>query len=158
MSLRRWFRDLILAEDDPPSDDVPPGSALMATLLGREGPAPRALGEYDSSSYPNDLRHLLARREEVAHELLALRAVDPDSRVAAVPALHALLLRYPHPLVYETLINAALDAGRVDEAKGLAFVARQRRAECLESEYPEIRAEVHWTREWEPEDFEVANP
>lgn len=126
----------------------------MATLLGRDGATPRSLGEYDSANYPNELRHLLARRDEVARELLALGAVDPESRVAAVPALHALLLKYPHPLVYETLINASLDAGRIDEAKGLAFAARQRRMECLESEYPEIRAEVDWTREWTPEDFD----
>jgi hypothetical protein len=154
MSLRRWFRDAILRDADPVGDDGPPGSALMVTLLGREGPAPRYLGEYDSTSYPNELRELLARREEVAREVLALGATDPESRVASIPALHALLLRYPHPLIYEILINASLDAGRADEARGLAFAARQRRIECMASDYPEIRAEVDWVREWDPAEFD----
>ncbi|MDR0787204.1 MAG: hypothetical protein LBG44_05005 [Gemmatimonadota bacterium] len=153
MSLRRWFRDLLLMDDDSGGADVPPGSALMEALFGDDRPPPHHLGEYNSRDYPSDLRELLARRDEVASELLSLRAFDPESRIAAVPALHALLLRYPHPLVYETLINASLDAGRLDEARGLAFAARQRHLECSQSDHPEIRAEVDWMREWDAEDF-----
>jgi hypothetical protein len=148
MTLRRWFRERMLG-DDPGGDDGPPGSALMNTLLGREGERSRSLGEYDSRNYPAELRELLTRREEVALELLRLDITTPSGRVEAVPALRALLRKYPHPLVYETLIHACIDAGRFDEAKGVAFAARQRRMECMASEHPEIRAEVQHLQEWD---------
>lgn len=155
MSLRRWFRDRILGDEDGArGDDLLPGSALVNTILGRELPPARYFGEYDSTSYPADLRLLLTRREEVAHELLAMDVADPDSRAAAIPALRALLRKYPHPLVYETLINACIDAGRLDEARGVAFAARQRRLECMQSPYPEIRAELDRIHEWDPEEIE----
>jgi hypothetical protein len=155
MSLRRWFRDRILGdEDDSESDGLPPGSALVNTILGRETPPGRYLGDYDSTSYPADLRSLLRRREDVVRALLAMDIADPESRVSAIPALRALLREYPHPLVYDALINACIDAGRHDEAKGVAFALRQRRQECLQSPYPEIRAEVDAIQQWDPEEIE----
>jgi hypothetical protein len=121
----------------------------MNTLLGREGERIRTLGEYDSGSYPSDLRELLERREQVAQQLLRLDITDPKIRAEAIPQLRLLLRTYPHPLVYETLIHACLDAARYDEAKGVAFAARQRRIECMNSEHPEIRLEVEALREWD---------
>jgi hypothetical protein len=138
---------------DAEGRDMPPGSALVNTLLGRETPRVQTLGEYDSRTFPPDLLELLTRRARVARELLAmdLELVDPDARIRAIPKLRELLRVYPHPLVYETLINAYLDDGRFDEAKGAVFAARQRRFDCLRSEFPEIRAEVADLREWSPE-------
>lgn len=155
MSLRRWFRDRILGDEHgAEGDTLPPGSALVNTILGRDTPPGRYFGEYDSASYPADLRSLLSRREEVVHELLAMDIADPDSRAEAIPDLRALLRKYPHPLVYDALINACIDADRLDEAKGVAFAARQRRLECMQSPYPEIRAEVESIPEWNPEEIE----
>jgi pentatricopeptide repeat protein len=153
MGLRHWFRERMLG-NDPGGDDVPPGSAIMNTLLGREGERHRSLGEYDSSSYPADLREQLARRAEVAQELLRIDIASPPERVSAIPELRTLLRKYPHPLVYETLIHACLDAGRFDEAKGVVFAARQRRLECIGSEHPEIRAEVASLREWDVQEID----
>lgn len=153
MGLRHWFRERMLG-DDSEGDDGPPNSVLLNTLLGREEERIHSLGDYDSGSYPTNLRELLARRSEVAQELLGLGITEPAKRVAAIPRLRALLRTYPHPLVYETLILAYVDAGRFDEAKGAAFAAKQRRAECSRSEYPEIRAEIENLREWSPEDIE----
>jgi pentatricopeptide repeat protein len=135
--------------NDAEGDDLPPGSALMNTLLGRDESRARTLGEYDHDSYPMALRNLLARREDVARELLSIDTADADARVRAIPRLRELLRRYPHPLVYETLIHACLESGRFDEARGVAFAARQRRIECLASEFPEIRAEVDGLRAWD---------
>lgn len=157
MSLRRWFRERMLAGETE-GDDVPPGSALMDTLLGRERERVRSLGEYDSTSYPAELRDLLERRAEVARELLTLDVTDPKVRVASIPRLRELLRKYPHPLVYETLIHACIDAGRHDEAKGVAFAARQRRLECARSDHPEIRAEIDSLREWTKEEIEELLP
>ena len=74
----------------------------------------------------------------MASELLKIDIADPDARVAAIPRLKELLRRYPHPLAYETLIHAYVDAGRYDEAKGVAFAARERRNECARSSHPEM--------------------
>jgi hypothetical protein len=153
MSLRRWFRERMLG-DDAEGDDLPPGSALMNTLLGRDEPRTRKLGDYNRASFPPALRDILARREEVARDLLSMDIADADARINAIPRLRELLRRYPHPLVYETLIHACLEAGRIDEAKGVAFAARQRRLECLASEYPEIRSEVEGLRVWETADID----
>lgn len=153
MGLRHWFRDR-LAGVDAEGDDIPPTTALLNALLGRDEERVRSLGEYDAGSYPSDLRELLARREEVTRSLLGLDITDREARIAAVPQLRELLRKYPHPLVYETLINAYLDSGRFDEAKGVAFAARQRRVECARAEHPEIRAEIDSLREWTPEEIE----
>jgi len=139
---------------DAQGDDVPPHSAILDRMLGRGTDRIRSLGDYSAKTYPNELRELLERREEVTRELLQLGITDRDRRVAATPRLQELLRRYPHPLAYETLIHAYLDAGRYDEAKGVAFAARQRRRECAASEHPEIRAEIESLREWSPEDID----
>lgn len=127
---------------------MPPGGALVDSLLGRDEPRTRALGEYDSSTFPAELADLLRRREEVAAQLRRLDVADRQARVAAIPRLQKLLRTYPHPLAYELLIHAYVDAGRYDEAKGVAFAARERRAECARSAYPEIRVETERLREW----------
>lgn len=133
---------------------MPPGASLMQTLLGREAERVRSLGEYDATSYPSDLRTLLARRESVLRELLGMNITDRAARVESIPRLRELLSTYPHPLAYETLIHAYLDAGRFDEAKGVAFAACQRRAECERSAHPEIRTEIVSLREWSSDEID----
>lgn len=120
----------------------------MDSLLGRDEPRTRALGEYDAGTFPAELADLLRRREEVAAQLRRLDVADRQARIAAIPHLQKLLRAYPHPLAYELLIHGYVDAGRFDEAKGVAFAARERRAECARSAYPEIRVETERLREW----------
>lgn len=153
MSLRHWFKERMLGSE-PEGDDLPPGTALMNTLLGRDGQRGGSLGGYDSRTYPVELREVLARRDQVARELLHLDIADRAIRVQAIPRLRELLRTYPHPLVYECLIHAYLDSGRFDEAKGVVFAARQRRLECAASEHPEVRAEIDGLREWSSEDID----
>jgi hypothetical protein len=153
MGIRRWMREQLLG-DDAEGDDLPPSGALVNTALRREKEQPRSLGEYDETSYPQDLAELLRRRSEVSAELLRVDVTDREARVAAVPRLRELLRMYPHPLAYELLISAYVDMGRFDEAKGLAFAARERRQACLRSEHPEIRAEVDRLREWSSEELD----
>ena len=154
MGIRHWFRHRMLG-DDAEGNDLPPRAALVHTALGREEPAPHALGEYDAESYPEELAALLRRRAEVAAEVIRLDVADRDGRIAAIPRLTQLLRSYPHPLVYEMLIHAYLDAGRHDEARGVAFAARERRRECERSPEPEIRAEIDRLREWTPEEIDA---
>ena len=143
-----------LLNDDSAGDDVPPSGAFVNSALGREKVAPRPLGEYDIDSYPEDLAELLRRRNEVSSELLRMDVTDREARIAAVPRLRDLLRIYPHPLAYELLISAYVDMGRFDEAKGVAFAARERWLACLRSEHPEIRAEVDRLREWSSEEID----
>ena len=152
MGVRQWMRQRLAA--DASGDDVPPGSSLLNSLLGRETTPVRSLGEYDATSYPADLAELLRQRQQVADELLTLDITRRDGRIAAIPRLQEMLRTYPHPLVYETLIHAYADAGRYDEAKGVAFAARERRIECGRSPYPEIRSEVDFLHEWDPADVD----
>jgi pentatricopeptide repeat protein len=152
MGFRHWLRHQLSGETA--SDDVPPGRSLLTTLWGREEERIRALGEYSSTSYPTELTELLTRRQQVADEVLAIDISDRDARIEAIPRLRELLRTYPHPLVYETLIHAYVDAGRYDEARGVAFAARERRIECRRSEHPEIRSEVDHLAEWTPDDVE----
>ena len=154
MSLRRWIRGQMLG-DDIEGNDVPPRGSLMNSALGRETEQKRSLGEYDAQSFPTDLAEALRIRSEVAAALMRLDITDPAGRAAAVPELKKLLQRYPHPLVYETLIHAYVDAGRFDEARGVAYAARERRHECERSPHPEIRAETDRLREWKPEDVDA---
>lgn len=144
-----------LLGDDAEGDDVPPSGALVNSALGRERAPVRTLGEYDIDSYPKDLAEQLRRRTEVSTELLRVDVTDREARIAAVPRLRELLRIYPHPLAYELLITAYVDMGRFDEAKGLAFAARERRLACLRSEHPEIRAEVDRLHEWTAEDIDA---
>ncbi|CAN5146806.1 hypothetical protein BH20GEM2_BH20GEM2_03500 [soil metagenome] len=151
MGVRSWFFG---ADDDAADAAALRRGNLMDSLLGRQEEKVHALGEYDASSYPEELRELLVRREAVAQEVIAIDPTDPAARAAAVPRLKELLARYPHPLVYELLLHAYLEAGRVEEAKGVAFAARERRHECARSPHPEIRAETDRLREWSPEEVE----
>jgi hypothetical protein len=57
--------------------------------------------------------------------------------------------------VYEALINAYVDEGRWEEARGVAFAARERRRECARSPFPEIRMETERLREWSPEEVDA---
>lgn len=143
-----------LLGDDAEGNDLPPSGALVNTALGREKERQRSLGEYDETSYPKELAELLRRRAEVSSELLGVDVTDREARIAAVPRLRELLRTYPHPLAYELLISAYVDMGRFDEAKGVAFAARERRQACLRSEHPEIRAEVDRLREWSAEELD----
>lgn len=153
MGIRRWFRDHLLG-DEAEGNDIPPGASLVNSALGREEPALHALGEYDETSYPEELAVILRRRAEVAAEVIRMDVTDPAARVAAIPRLSQLLRIYPHPLVYEMLIHGYVDAGRFDEAKGVAFAARERREECERSEHPEIRAEIERLSVWSSEDVD----
>lgn len=150
MGVRSWF----FGNDDDADAPALRRGNLMDSLLGREEEKVHALGEYDANSYPQDLRDLLVRREAVAEEVIAIDPTDADARAEAIPRLKELLARYPHPLVYELLLHAYLEAGRLEEAKGVAFAARERRHECARSPYPEIRAETDRLREWSPEEVE----
>ncbi|HEX5727334.1 MAG TPA: hypothetical protein VFX98_17815 [Longimicrobiaceae bacterium] len=140
--------------DEGGADDAPRGSVLHA-LFGKEEPTPHALGEYDATTYPDALAELLRRRQEVMDELMELDLTSAGGRQAAIPRLHELLRRYPHPLAYEALINAYVDGGRWDEARGVAYAARERRHEVTHSPFPEIRMEVDRLNEWTPEEIDV---
>ena len=153
MGVREWLKAR-MREDSEDGGDVPPGTSLVQALMGKEEPRPRALGEYSADSYPTELSELLQRRQEVADELLGIDVADPDARVAAIPRLREMLRTYPHPLVYEMLIHAYADADRFDEAKGVAFAARQRREECARSPHPEIQAEIDRLHEWSSEEVD----
>lgn len=151
MGVRQWMKRR-LADDD--SGDVPPGSSLFTTLFGAD-PAPiRSLGEFSASTYPPELAEQVRRRQQVAGQLLTLDVTRPEARAAAIPKLQELLSIYPHPLVYETLIHAFVEAGRFEDAKGVAFAARERRIECARSPYPEIQSEVDFLHEWTPEEVD----
>lgn len=151
MGIRHWLRQRTAEE----GEDSPPHTSIFHSIFGRETPTPRALGEFDQKTYPGELQELLGRRTEVAEDLIEMELLTRDARIAAIPQLRELLRRYPHPLVYETLIHAYVDAGRWDEARGAAFAARERRNEVSRSAYSEIRAEVDRLNEWTPEDVEA---
>jgi hypothetical protein len=153
MGLRRWFRNQMLGSDAS-GDDIPPNASLLNAMLGKDQERVRSLGEYDSKSYPPELADLIRRRAEVSAELLKIDVASPEARVESIPRLQQLLRRYPHPLVYEMLLHAYLDAGRFDEAKGVAFAARERRQECARSPYPEIRAETERLHAWDPQEID----
>ncbi len=133
---------------------MPPSTSLFHAMMGRDEERVRSLGEYDATSYPQELAELIRRRAEVSAELLRIDVASRDARVESIPQLQKLLRRYPHPLVYEMLIHAYLDAGRFDEAKGVAFAARERRHECARSPHPEIRAETERLNAWDPKDID----
>lgn len=151
MGLRYWLKKRLAGEE---TGDVPPGSSILDTFLGRHPDHPRALGEYDAESYPADVVELLRRRQRVADELLTIDVADPAARQEAIPRLKELLRVYPHALAYEMLIRAYLDAGRWEEARGVAFAAKERRLECARSELPELRAEIDFLHEWDPEEID----
>jgi hypothetical protein len=156
MGLRHWLRQRLGGENG--GDDSPSGRSLLDVFWGSDEQRIHALGEYNAQTYPRELADLLARRQRVSTQLLELDVADREARAAAIPRLRELLTTYPHPLVYETLIHAYVDAGRFDEARGVAFAARERRAECLRSEHPEIRSEVAYLSEWTPDEIEQLRP
>lgn len=112
------------------------------------------LGDWSPAAVPDELREQLRRREEVTRALLALEVATPPQRIAAIPRLLELLQRYPHPLVYGLLVQAYIDAGRCEEAKGTAFAAQQRRVAVRHSPYEAIRAEEAQLGTWSPEEVE----
>ena len=116
MSLRRWVREQMLGGDSE-GNDVPPHGSLVNSALGRERTHPRSLGEYDATTYPTDLADILRQRAEVTAAFMKIDVTDRNARVAAIPRLKELLQRYPHPLLYETLIHAYVDDGRFDEER-----------------------------------------
>jgi hypothetical protein len=152
MAIRQWLKRQIGAEDA--GTDAPPGGSLVDTLLGRETAPVHALGEYTADTYPSDVTELLRRRQEVADELLRMNLTDRQTRIEAIPRLKELLRVYPHALAYEALILAYLDGRRWEEAKGVAFAAHERRAECERSNLPELRAEIDFLHEWTPEEID----
>lgn len=153
MGIREWLKKRVVLEDET-GTDVPPGSSLMDSFLGREGPPTRALGEYTAETYPTDVVELLRRRQQVADELIRMDIASPQARQAAIPRLKELLRVYPHALAYELLIQAYLDGGKWEDAKGVAFAARERRLECMRSNLSELRAEVDFLHEWSPEEID----
>ena len=154
MGIRHWVRKRLA--EDAEKGKLPPGAPLLNAIFGREPPpTPHALGEYDARSYPDALVELLRRRQQVSDALMEMDFSSRDARVAGVPRLHGLLRLYPHPLVYEALVNAYVDEGRWEEARGVAFAARERRWECARSPFPEIRMETERLREWSPEEVDA---
>jgi tetratricopeptide (TPR) repeat protein len=153
MAIRHWLRKALA--DSASDGDVPSEGRLLRSLFGRDAPQLHALGEYDAESYPEEMEQRLRRRQEVAERLIEMELTDRQRRIDAIPELKELLQKYPHPLAYETLIMAYLDAGKYDEARGVAFAARERRIECERSPHPEIRAETDRLREWSPDDVDA---
>jgi pentatricopeptide repeat protein len=151
MGIRNWLHRRF---GGAAGEDRPPGSSIVAALFGRERPRGRPLGEYDRHSYPDDLREALRRREEVAAELREMDLTTREARIASVPRLREMLRVYPHPLAYATLIQAYVDEGRWDEARGAVFAARERRNHVSRSPFPEIRAEIDRLPGWTPEELE----
>ncbi|MBW3569593.1 MAG: hypothetical protein KY467_00680 [Gemmatimonadetes bacterium] len=154
MGIRHWIRKR-MAEEAEDGNDTPPHGSIINAIFGRQPPTLHALGEYDHDTYPPELEELLRRRAEVAHELMEMELTTRQSRIAAIPQLQALLRTYPHPLAYETLIHAYVDAGRWDEARGAAFAARERRTQVSRSPYVEIRCEIDRLNEWSPEEIDL---
>ncbi|HEX2094711.1 MAG TPA: hypothetical protein VHG28_20060 [Longimicrobiaceae bacterium] len=152
MGIRYWLKKRVAGEEA--GEDVPPNASIMHALFGREPPTTHALGEFTAETYPADVSDLLRRRQQVSDELLTLDITTAQGRQAAIPRLRDLLRIYPHALAYELLIQAYIDAGRWDEAKGVAFAARERRTECARSPLPEMRAEIERLHEWSPEEVD----
>ena len=100
------------------------------------------------------MRDALCRREEVAEELREMDLYTREARNAAIPRLREMLRTYPHPLVYETMIQAYVEAERWDEARGAAFAARERRSQVARSPFSEIRSETARLTGWTPEEIE----
>jgi hypothetical protein len=152
MGLRSWIRTRMADTQD--HADASPVKALVYSIVGREEETPHALGEYTADTYPAALADQLRRRAEVAAALRTMELGSRDGRAQAVSRLKALLRVYPHPLAYEALVLAYVDQCRWDEARGVAFAARERRWEVEHSPFPEVRSEVDRLKTWTPEDVE----
>lgn len=153
MGLRQWMRQQLRERAD--GDELPAGASFLYSALADDEEAPHALGEFTAGTYPAELAALLRRREAVTAELMRLDLTSAAGRRAAIPRLQELLRQYPHPLAYEALMVAYVDAGRWDEARGAAFAARERRTECEQSPWPEIRGECASLRVCTPEEIDL---
>jgi hypothetical protein len=153
MGIRHWLRKRS-EEGDETGEDHAPGGSIFSAIFGREHQTPRAMGEFDRDSYPEDLKEALCRREDVAAELREMDLLTREARIAAIPRLREMLRTYPHPLAYETLIHAYVEARRWDEARGAAFAARERRNQVARSPFSEIRCETDRLVGWTPEEIE----
>ncbi len=153
MGIRHWIRKRTAEAAEHGEDDVAPSGSIINAIFGREPPTLHALGEYDQKTYPGELQDLLRRREDVAEEIREMDLTTRQARVEAIPRLQQMLRTYPHPLAYESLIHAYVDAARWDEARGAAFAARERRVQVMRSPYSEIRAEVDRLKEWSPDEI-----
>jgi hypothetical protein len=154
MGLREFIRKR-MAEKIDVAGDAPPVAALVYSVVGTDEETPHALGEYTSATYPADLAEALRRRERVAAELRSMDLATADGRLRGLERIRELLRTYPHPLAYEALILAYVDQGRWDEARGVAFAARERRWEVEHSPHPEVRAEIARLNAWSVEDVET---
>ncbi|HET7461444.1 MAG TPA: hypothetical protein VFJ82_09345 [Longimicrobium sp.] len=134
--------------------DSAPVTSLVYSVMGKDEQPVHALGEYTSATYPTALADALRRRNDVAAELRAMDLGSEAGRRESLPRLVELLKTYPHPLAYEALVLAFVEQRRWDEAKGVAFAARERRWEVEHSPWPEVRSEVDRLRAWSPEDVE----
>ncbi|HET7230595.1 MAG TPA: hypothetical protein VFJ16_11370 [Longimicrobium sp.] len=134
--------------------DSAPVTSLVYSVVGKDEEPVHALGEYTAATYPAPLADALRRREAVAAELRAMNIATEEGRRANLERIRELLATYPHPLAYEALIMAFVDQRRWDEAKGVAFAARERRWEVEHSPWPEIRAEIARLRAWSPDDVD----
>lgn len=154
MGLRTWIRAR-MADPALPDGDAAPLKALVYSLVGAEDEGSvRALGEYTAGTYPAEVAGQLRRRAEVAAALRGMDLGSREGRAQAVTRLKELLRVYPHPLAYEALILAYVDQCRWDEARGVAFAARERRWEVEHSRWPEIRSEIDRLSAWTPDDVE----
>lgn len=151
MSIREWLKQRITSNAGRGEGT---DSFLNRLVFGKETPQQRSLGEYDKRSYPPDLVDLLRRRADVTDEVMEMDLTTAQARRDAIPRLQQLLHKYPHPVLYEALIHSYADSGRWDEARGVAYAARERRLECSRSPYPEIRSEIDRLKEWSPADVD----
>ena len=151
MGLRQWIRTRAAQAGD--ADSAPAGS-LVRSIIGKNEEPVHALGEYTAATYPPVLADALRRRNAVAAELRAMDLGTQAGRHENLARLAELLQTYPHPLAYEALILAYVDQRRWDEAKGVAFAARERRWEVEHSPWPEVRSEIDRLRAWSPDDVE----
>jgi hypothetical protein len=134
--------------------DSAPVTSLLYSVVGKDEEPVHALGEYTAATYPAALADAIRRREAVAAELRTMNIATEDGRRANLERIRDLLATYPHPLAYEALILAYADQRRWEEARGVAFAARERRWEVEHSPWPEIRAEIARLNAWSPEDVE----
>jgi hypothetical protein len=155
MGIRHWLKKRLAEQNDDGDEGSAPSGSIISAIFGRQPPTLHALGEFDQTTYPGELQDLLRRREDVAEELREMDLTTRQARIDAIPRLHHMLRTYPHPLAYEVLIHAYVDAGRWDEARGAAFAARERRTQVSRSPYSEIRAEIDRLKEWTPEEVEL---
>jgi hypothetical protein len=151
MGLREWMQRRMASYDG--RADLPAHAAFMHAWFTEDRPRRPAI-QTERIPPPPEVVEQLRRREEVTAELLQLDLSTADGRRESLPRLQELLRRYPHPVLYDALILAYADAGRWDEARGVAFAARDRRRACERSPHPEIQMETERLRDWTSEDVE----